>query len=165
MGAVVTAATSPASAAASSLSGETGFGAELKIVSATLFTPQSVDTLVLTFMYESPDRLSTRPGIYFLNMSVNGELLSLTGTVGKVFDRGISDVVTVSAPLTPAQSLHSVWRKEAYATLLEGVAGGGGGGEAELGLAEAKKGTLVRPPPPLRSLAHQSRGRATDGQH
>jgi hypothetical protein len=83
---------------------ESGFGAELRIENASLHTTSGIDILAITFSYHSPDRLITKPGNYWLNASVNGAALSLAGSVGKIFMRGISDVVTVSIHLTAEQS-------------------------------------------------------------
>lgn len=82
---------------------KTGFGAELKIENASLHTSAGVHILVLTFRYSSPDRLVTKPGEYWMNASANGAALSLAGSVDKTFMRGVSDVVTASAPMTSEQ--------------------------------------------------------------
>ena len=82
---------------------KTGFGAELDIENADLNTTLGIHILVLTFRYTSPDRLVTKPGSYWLNSSINGEALSFAGAVDKTFMRGVSDVVTVSTPITAGQ--------------------------------------------------------------
>ncbi|MFH0815656.1 MAG: hypothetical protein V1934_02415 [Methanobacteriota archaeon] len=80
-----------------------GFGAGLEIENASLHTTNGVHILVLTFRYTSPDRLSTKPGEYWFNLSANGVALSLTGSVDKTFMRGVSDIDTSSVPVTAEQ--------------------------------------------------------------
>ena len=83
---------------------KSGFGAELEVERASLYSSAGITILSVTFRYTSPDRLSTAPGEYWLNATTGGGTVVLSGTIDMVFDRGISDVVTVSAPLTTEQS-------------------------------------------------------------
>jgi hypothetical protein len=77
----------------------------LEIEKAVLFTPNSVDILLITFRYSSPDRLSTLPEGYFFNVTVGDSTVFLAGSISKTFDRGVSDAGTVSTPVTAEQSL------------------------------------------------------------
>lgn len=83
---------------------ESGFGAELDLESASLYSSGGVTILSVTFRYTSPDRLSTTPEDYWLNASTGGGDVVLAGNIGKVFDRAVSDIVTISAPLTAEQA-------------------------------------------------------------
>ena len=52
---------------------------------------------------DTPPDDSRPDGDYWLNVSVNGATLSLSGSIDKIFMRGVSDVVTASTPLTVEQ--------------------------------------------------------------
>jgi hypothetical protein len=84
---------------------ESGFGAALEIERAHVHESEGISILVLTFRYYSPDRLSTVPGEYWLNASVGDGAVVFDGAIDKTFPRGISDVVTVSEPLTAEQAM------------------------------------------------------------